>query len=348
MIKVRFESIGAYVPEKKISNEELISRMKFKAYFDIERITGIKYRRWVSPTEKSYNLALNAAKECLRNSKYKATDIDIIIYTSITRSVDDKMLQYEPTMSQMLKKALGADSAIDFDITNACAGMLNGVYILDSMLKSGIVKNGMVVSGEYITTIADRAVDEISDTLDKQFASLTVGDAGAAVIMDNAGNDSAFIAFSEFTTAGEFSELGFGLPSEKTSGLQMVADNKAIHMEVFVRIMPILETIAKKYNVDGDEFDYALPHQTALKVMEVGRQILAEHFKTNKIKTLTRIQDFGNTASTSHFLVLYDMLKENKIPDNSKILFLVFASGIQFGCISSKIGGLKVKHGDVN
>jgi 3-oxoacyl-[acyl-carrier-protein] synthase-3 len=82
--------------------------------------------------------------------------------------------------------------------------------------------------------------------------------------------------------------------------------------------------------------------------MEMGRQIMAEYFKTNKIKTLTRIQDFGNTASTSHFLVLYDMLKEKKISDNSKILFLVFASGIQFGFISAKIGGLKVKHGDVH
>lgn len=348
MKKVRFESVGAYVPEKKVSSEELISRMKMKAYFDLEHITGIKYRRWVSPTEKSYELALNAAKECLRNSKYRAKDLDIIIYASITRSVDDKMLQYEPTMSQMLKKALGADSAMDFDIVNACAGMLNGVYVLESMLQSGVVKNGMIVSGEYITTIADRAVDEISETLDRQFASLTVGDAGAAVIMDESMNDSACINFIEFTTAGEFSELGFGLPSEKTPGLQMLADAKDIHMVVLVRMLPLMDRISKKYNVDNKNFKYALPHQTALKVMEAGRQIIAAHFHTDNIKTLTRIQDFGNTASTSHFLVLYSMLKEKELPENSKIFFLVFASGVQFGFLSVNIGGLKVKSGDVN
>ncbi len=341
--RVRFESIGAYVPEKIVSSEDLMKRMKMKIDLDVERITGIKYRRCVSPSEKSFDLALSAAQECLKNSRYAAADIDVIIYTSITRSVDDRMLQYDPAMSQMLKNAIGADRAVDFDIVNACAGMLTGVYVLESMIRSGAVKNGMVVSGEYITTIADRAVDEISEPLDPQFASLTVGDAGAAVILDGDGDDSACIDFIEFATAAEFSELAYGLPSEKTAGLQMVADSKAIHMEVLGRVVPLLRAIRDKYDVDGDDYDYVLPHQTALKIMEVGRQILAQHFKTTRVETLTRIQDFGNTASTSHFLVLYDHLKRKNITDDSKIIFFVFASGIQFGFLSTKIGGLKIK-----
>lgn len=119
---------------------------------------------------------MDAATDCLKNSRYEARDLDIIIYSGITqmKGSANKFL-YEPAMSLYIKNQLGAESAMNIDISNGCAGMLNGVYILDAMIKSGTVRNGMVVDGECITSAAEAAIKEIENVFDEQFASLTLG-----------------------------------------------------------------------------------------------------------------------------------------------------------------------------
>jgi len=54
------------------------------------------------------------------------------------------------------------------------------------------------------------------------------------------------------------------------------------------------------------------------------------------------VQDYGNTASTSHSLVLYEALKEKKLGKGSKIAILTTASGIQVGVVSLTLGELEV------
>ena len=127
-IKPRFESIGFYVPKRAVSTKELINQMAKKPLFDLERITSIRERRFRAESESSYSMALDAAKKCLKNSKYEASDLDIIIFCSITRYKKYPKFEVEPSLSLYLKNDLGATSAINFDISNACAGMLTGAF----------------------------------------------------------------------------------------------------------------------------------------------------------------------------------------------------------------------------
>ncbi len=64
-MRSRFESFGLYVPEKIVSTGELMGRLSHELPFtiDLERITGIKNRRWRSENESSFTIALNAANE---------------------------------------------------------------------------------------------------------------------------------------------------------------------------------------------------------------------------------------------------------------------------------------------
>ena len=61
------------------------------------------------------------------------------------------------SVSLAVKEGIGAERAIHFDLSNACAGMLTGVAVLDSFVRNGTIRCGMVVSGEYITSISDNA-----------------------------------------------------------------------------------------------------------------------------------------------------------------------------------------------
>ena len=71
-----------------------------------------------------------------------------------------------------------------FDVSNACAGMLTGVTILNNWIRQGIVENGLVVSGEYISQLGLNAAHHIRTIVGEKLACLTLGDAGAALCSD--------------------------------------------------------------------------------------------------------------------------------------------------------------------
>jgi 3-oxoacyl-[acyl-carrier-protein] synthase-3 len=346
MIKSQFESMGVYLPERVVSTQELINRMSNKPLFNLFSLTGIKNRRWRSESEDSFTMAMDAARSCLLKSQYEARDLDVIICSSISRFKDGAVnLWMKPEMSKFLKKALGLrPQAMCFDMTNACAGMLTGVHILDNMIKSGAVGNGMVVSGECITPIAEAAVREIKDPVDPQFASLTVGDSGAAVIMDRATEDAEGIDFIEFLTLADFADLCMAMPSAINPGIAMYAQSVEIHQEVIQRLPSIIEYLMKKYRFSGKDFDYVIPHQTSKRAIREALNLCSQHLDILP-EALMSLEQFGNTSSTSHFVVLHDHLSRKHLKKKSKVLFLALASGIVVGFVSAAIGKLEACYG---
>lgn len=291
-------------------------------------------------------MAVDAARDCLMKSRYEAGDLDVIICSSISRFKDGAVnLWLKPEMSKFIKKALGLrPQAMCFDMTNACAGMLTGVHILDNMIKSGAVKNGMVVSGECITPISETAIKEIKEPIDEQFASLTVGDSGAAVIMDASADENEGIEFIDFMTIADFADLCLAMPSLKNPGLAMYAQSVEIHQEVIKRLPKIIEHVTQKYNVSGRDFDYVIPHQTSTKAIREALNLCSQELDVLP-EALISLDQFGNTSSTSHFVVLHDHLNRKQLKKNSKVLFLALASGIVIGFVSATIGKLEACYG---
>lgn len=345
----RFESLGAYLPEKRVTTTELVSRLKEPPAFDLEKITGVAERRVhdTSPEryEDSFTLALKAIDDCLSRSQYSAGDLDVIISTSITRSKHGTRMYMEPSFASSAAKHIGAGSAITFDLSNACAGMLTGTFILDRMIRAGIVRNGLVVSGEAITPIADTAVEEISEKYDLQFASLTVGDSAAAVVLDRSVDENDRIEYIELVTASEFSHLCLGMPSDKTAGPALYTDNRKMHNES--RFLLWTDTHRMFFDKRGgsfadEKFDYVIHHQFGAAAIPYINAIAEREFGAPMPPDLNVISKYGNTSTTSHFIVLHDYLSRQEIPSGSKVLMVPAASGVVGGFLSTTISSLKV------
>ncbi len=183
------ESIGVYLPSNSVSTSEILNGCKNKIQFPLENITGIKNRRVAGQDEFSIDLAKNAIADCLARSKYNPADIDLLICCNISRYDDVGLMTFEPNTSIKLREYFGFTNAIVFDITNACAGMFTGIYIANALIKTGAIKRGLVVSGEYITHLSQTAQKEIESFMDTRLACLTLGDAGAALILELAVNN---------------------------------------------------------------------------------------------------------------------------------------------------------------
>ena len=341
----RFAAIGASVPERRVSTDELMGSTKHRTHIELERLTGIHQHHVAGESEDSFTLALGAARDALAHADCAAEDLDMLIVSSISRHVGGLRLQLEPPVSVSLKEALGARRAMSFDLSNACAGMMTGVFILNDLIRQGRIRRGMVVSGEYISDLGVNAAREVRTVMSKQLASLTLGDAGAAAIVERAPEGAPGIEVAGFTTLSEHSRLCLAFPAKIGRGESMYTDARAIHKFAIEASPPLLKEVLDAAGLEFDEIDYFIPHQTSARAIKKGMQDLSERFGVAPKHVVVTVDEFGNTASTTHFVALRKYLREGRFAEDDRVLLLALASGLEVGIIIFKVDQLVGHYG---
>ena len=327
------ESIGVYLPPQSFSTAEVLMGCKNKIQFPLENITGIKTRRMAGQSEFSIDLAKNAVADCLAKSKYNPTDIDLLICCNISRYDGPGLISFEPGTSIKLRHHFGFTNAIVFDITNACAGMFTGIYIVNALIKTGAIRRAMVVSGEYITHLTQTAQKEIENFMDSRLACLTLGDAGAALILEKASENGTGFQELDLQTFGRYGQYCVAKASEQ-GGMIMYTDSVSM-TEVAVKsgakhAMHILQ----RAGWPPESFQHLIMHQTSsMTLNSAKREInrLIESKICHDGNTINNLEQRGNTASTAHFIAISDHIHNHNIHSGDKIVFSITASGLTIG-----------------
>jgi 3-oxoacyl-[acyl-carrier-protein] synthase-3 len=345
----RFESIGRKLPEHRVTSDEVMASTRHHTHIDLERLTGIHERRVSGEGENSLTLAVDAARDCLEYSAYSAADLDVIINCSITKYRDDTVSQYEPTQAQAVAQAMGASNAMAFDISNACAGMLTGVFILNNMIRRGVIRRGMVVSGECISGLGRNAAAHVRNILSRELASLTLGDAGVAAIVDRAPEGAAGIGTAGFTTLSEHSRLCLGSPAPHEPGARMRTQARAIHRVAIASIPPLLHEVLEAAHLELHDIDWVIPHQTSARAIRKGMAEVSDALgDAPKQPAVVTVDRFGNTASTSHFVALYQYLQDGMLHEGERVALLALASGLEIGALIFTVDGIVDRYGHMH
>jgi 3-oxoacyl-[acyl-carrier-protein] synthase III len=344
----RFESIGAKLPERRLTTHDLMASTRHHTNIDLERLTGIRERRVCAPDETSLTLAVDAARDCLARSRYRADELEMVICASITRYVDGTTHQFEPPLSLAIKEAIGAHDAVSFDLSNACAGMLTGVFLLNDFIRRGVIRRGMVVSGEHISGLGTNAARSIRSILSLQLASLTLGDAGAAVIVERAEGGKPGIALAGFTTLSEHSRLCLGLPARHQPGAQMFTRARKIHEVAMEDGPPLMQELLAGGGLRLGDIDWLIPHQTSVRAIRSGEKAMAERMGDKPKHVVVTVDEYGNTASTTLFLAMHKYLSEGRFAPGDKVLLLSVASGLEVGAVVVVVDELRETHGRTN
>ena len=151
-------------------------------------------------------------------SRYAAEDLDAIVCTSISKHHRPDEFSFEPATAVLVRRAIGAKKALVFDVVNACAGLLNGIWVLQGLIRSGAIRCGMVVSGEQNMPLAWTATREVRHSLDRQLAALTLGDCGAAVIVDASPDETHGFHWLDLVTGARHDHYCYSKPSSRGSG----------------------------------------------------------------------------------------------------------------------------------
>ena len=344
----RIASIGVDIPEHRQSTAALMASTRHRTKIDLERLTGIRSRHVVGAGQDSLTLAIGAARDCLAHADYDPGRLDTVISASITRYVGGLSMQLEPPLSLSVKEAIGASRATSFDLTNACAGMMTGVFVLNDLIRQGRIHCGMVVSGEDISQLGRNAARDVRSVLSRQLASLTLGDAGAAVIVERTPRDAAGVEVAGFTTLSAHSRLCMAYPARSGPGATMYTKARTIHRVAVEDSLPLLEEVSERTGLDLGDVDYLIPHQTSSRAIRNGMRVLAERLGVQPKHVVVNVEDYGNTASTTHFVAMHRYLEDGRFDKEDRIMLLSFASGLEVGIVVFVVGGLVERYGHLH
>ena len=346
--KCQIESIGVKRPARILTTSELMGKFKTPCIKKFGLLTGISERKICSAGEDSFSLAEGAAGDCLSHSKYKADQLDMIINCSITKYKDGLSHLYEPSFSALIGKNIGATRAITFDISNACAGMLTGVYIAEKFIRQGIIRTCMIVSGEYISNLCDHAINNVTTSLSSEISSLTLGDCGAAAIIERTSDERKGLIISGFTTLSKYSNLCTGRQNRNSPGGKMKTRARKIHQAAISESVPIVKEALEKCCLSLSEIKWLIPHQTSRSSIISGANHYLNCFGEKPGQIVITLKETGNTASTTHFLALYKYLNEKRFNEDDNVMLLCFASGLIIGVVIFKMNEMVYRYGSTN
>ncbi len=327
--KSLIESIGVYLPPKQVTTAEVLQGCQYPLRIPLERLTGIKTRHCAGETEFSFDLAAKAVSDCLSRSHVDPTEVDVLICTNISRYDGPRRVTYEPTTSITLRKQFGLDNALAFDISNACAGMWTGIYVVDALIRAGSIRYGMVVSGEYISYLTETAQKEIASQVDPQLASLTLGDAGLAVILEASSRPEVGFHDIELYTLSKYSRFCIAKPTECAhGGAAMHTDAIKVTSTVVPHAATHAQFVLGRNGRPLNDVDHIIPHQTSRLTMEGAVDEMKRRFNQDfSGRLINNLAQRGNTATTSHMLALRDSILVQRIRSGDDILFSISGSG---------------------
>ena len=153
----------------------------------LESLAGITERRWWAPDVTFADAAAMAGAKAIAEAGVSPESIGLLIDTSVCRE------RLEPSAAVDVHEQLGLSSAcLNFDLSNACLGFINGMQIASMMIDSGQIDYALVVDGEgsrrpQEATIARlQSPDTTKEDVLDQFATLTLGSGGAAMVLGRA------------------------------------------------------------------------------------------------------------------------------------------------------------------
>ena len=146
--RTRILGTGHYLPADMRTNVDIEKMVDTSDAWITER-TGIKERRIAPEGVVTSDMAAAAGKSALEAAGLTAKDLDMIIVGTVTPDMP------MPATAAFVQQKLGAGHCPSFDLSAACAGFVFGLSIADQFIRSGAMKNVLVVGVELLSRVID-------------------------------------------------------------------------------------------------------------------------------------------------------------------------------------------------
>lgn len=322
MAYAAFRSIGAYVPEKILTNEDLATMVDTSDEWITKR-TGIKERHIASKDEFTSDLGVKAAQKALDRSGVALEDIDMVVCATIS---PDYFCM--PSTATVISTKLGIKNVTAFDISAACTGFVYILSIAKAFIESGMKKNVLIVGAEKLSAITDYT--------DRGTCILFGDGAGAAVISATENKEEAIVDVHTGAD-GEYADLlmtpngGSGsahdaLDQEGKSCYMQMKGNETFKVAVRTLTKDVKE-ILEHNNITSESIKHFVPHQANYRIIKA----VGDALKMTPEQVVVTVAKYGNTSGASIPMAINDIYESGRLQAGEMMLLDAFGGGLTWG-----------------
>ncbi|MDR2863166.1 MAG: ketoacyl-ACP synthase III [Puniceicoccales bacterium] len=319
---VFIQGIGAYKPERRLTNEDLSCIVETSDEW-IRTRSGISERHIAAPGETVADMGAAAARDAIRNANIPPEAIDLVVVATISAPSS------VPSTACRIQQKLGLRPDIPaFDVAAACSGFLYLLQIANLMLRAGDYRHALIIASEQLSGIVDWQ--------DRTTCVLFGDGAGAAVVSKC---DVPYVGIlgnvlGADGTKGDLLAVNLrtGPKPESVAGLPV--GNHVISMngkEVFknaVRVMShSCRAVLKKCDVSVEQISLIIPHQANMRIIEA----IADELQVGLERVKINLDRYGNTSAASIPIALEEAWQEGRIKNGDLVLLVAFGGGFTWG-----------------
>jgi acyl-CoA:acyl-CoA alkyltransferase len=312
--------INIYFPKRIVLNSEVESMITIGGNpitpGIIERMFGIKQRRFADPAEQVSDLATKAAQLLLNRNN---CEIDLLIFAAASSDL------IEPATANIIQQKLGLTCPC-MDIKNACNSMTSAIHTASAFIEAGIYNNILITNGEKLSDVVKYNIEREEDLL-KYLPGYSLSDAGAAILI---GKDRGHkILFQKFHTIGKYWDLckveGGGSIAFRNPEKYFFEGNTKVLKDVFEEIGgPFVDQCLEEFGWHKEAINHVFTHQVASSTAG---------FVTHEIgvpieKCLNVFANNGNTAAATIAVSINEAIERDLLKSGDKILVIGMAAGV--------------------
>ena len=313
----RIAGTGSYLPERVITNDDLAKTIDTSDEWIAAR-TGIRQRHIAADGQTTSDLALEAAKRALDAAGMTADEIELIVVGTTTPDV------IFPSTATIVQSKLGIAGCPAFDVNAACSGFIYGLTVADKFIRSGSVRNALVIGAETLTRMLDWT--------DRTTAVLFGDGAGAVVLRADTETGILSTHMHADGSKGDLLHNPVGVsvgfkPEEDRAGVVVKMAGNEVFKHAVKALDSVVEEALEANGIDRSEIDWLIPHQANLRIIEA----TAKRLNMSMDNVIVTVDKHGNTSSGSVPLALDGAVRSGRVQRGQLLLLEAFGGGFTWG-----------------
>ena len=304
---------GKCLPPSILTNHDLATFLPTDDEWITSR-TGMKERR-ISHVP-GIELAIVAARRAIACAGMSGRDIDLVIYGSCSND------ETVPNSASGVQQRIGATQAAAFDVNTACTSFMYGLSIGSSMIKTGIVKNALIIGVELISQYMD---------WDNRNVAVLFGDGAAAMVLHESEHESGVIAekLQCYADARQILRVrGMGTMYANL-GVQFGQtrwdfDGQEIFRKAVQGMSEASLNVMQRAGVTMQDIALVVPHQANLRIIDA----VAKRAGAGPDKLFLTVQKYGNMSSATAPVALVEAVEEGRVLPGNLVLMPAFGGGL--------------------
>lgn len=318
-IRAAITGVGAYLPEYRLTNDEISKMVDTSDEWIMQRI-GIKERRILKEEGKATSdMGARAVENLLEKTGTSPDEIDMLICATITPDMN------LPATANIIAHKTNIHHAWSFDLNAACSGFIFSLATATQFIESGRYKKVVIVAAEKMSAIINYK--------DRTTCPL-FGDGASAVLVEPTTEDVGVIDYINRVDGLGRHHLHIKAGGSLKPASEETVKNKehylyqegqAVFKAAVSSMADVAVEIMKKHDISSEDVAWLVPHQANMRIIEA----TARRMGISKKQVMINIQKYGNTTAATIPLCLWDYEKQLKKGDN--VILAAFGAGFTWG-----------------